>query len=156
MAKVEMTVDSVGVALIDYQRAIILKGKNEERYLPIWVGAYEADAIETGLRKMNACSSGPLVHEFVCSVIGKLGATLKYVVVDRFMQDTFLAKIFLERAGETLKIDCRPSDAFATAIRAGAPIYITEKILKEVGLTLSELYKITRSKKEWLQRTPKP
>ena len=147
MAQVEMTVDSVRVALINYQRAVILKEKNEERYLPIWVGAYEADAIATGLLKINACASGPLIHDFVCSVISKLGATLKYVVVDKFIQDTFHAKVFLEREGETLEIDCRPSDAFATAIRAGAPIYVTEKILKEAGLTLSEIDKITRSQK---------
>ncbi len=146
MDNVEMVIDSVRVSLLNYQRAVILKEKAGERYLPMWVGAYEGDAISTGLLKVNASASGPLVHDLVCSIISKLGAALKYVVVDKFIQETFRAKVFLEREGEDFEIDCRPSDASAIAIRESAPVYVTEEILKEVGLTLSEIHKITRSK----------
>ena len=147
MAEVEMVIDSVRAALINYQRAAVLKEKAGERYLPIWVGSYEADAISAGRMKLNSCASGPLVHDFVCSVISKLGAALKCVVVYDFIQETFHAKVILERGGEAFEIDCRPSDAFATAIRACTPIYVTEEILEEVGLTLSEIDKIFRFKK---------
>jgi len=146
MSKIEMIIDSVRVSLMNYQRAIILKEKGGERYLPMWVDGAQADAITTGLQK--ACSSRPLTHDFICSIISKLGAALKYVVVDELLQETYHAKAFLEKEGKAIEIDCRPSDAFATAIRVGAPIFVTEKILQEVGVSTDEISKIDKSGKE--------
>jgi len=144
MGNIEMIIDSTRVALINYQRAVMLKEKDGERYLPMWVGGYEADAIATGLLKASA--SGPLTHDFICSIISKLGATLKYVLVHKLIQETFYAKAFLEREGKAIEIDCRPSDAFAVAVRAGAPIFVTEEILKEAGITVDELGKLNEGK----------
>ncbi len=140
MAKTEMIIDSVRVSLINYQRAIILKEKGGERYLPMWIGATEVDAIATGLLKASA--SGPLTHEFICSIISKLGATLEYVLVYKLIQETFHAKAFLEREGKVIEIDCRPSDAFATAIRVDAPIFVAEEILTKSGVTVDDLGKL--------------
>ena len=142
MANIEMVIDSVRVALINYQRAVILKEKDGERYLPMWIDVAQADAIATGLQK--AYSSKPLTHDFICSIISNLGAELKYVVVDELTEETFHAKAFLEREGNVIEIDCRPSDAFATALRAEAPIFVTEEILKESGITTDEINKIDK------------
>ena len=145
MSKIEMIIDSVRVSLMNYQRAIILKEKGGERYLPMWVDGAQADAITTGLQE--ASSSKPLTHDFICSIISKLGAVLKYVVVDELTDETFYTKAILEREGNVIEIDCRPSDAFATAIRSKAPIFVTEEILKESGITADEISKIDKSGK---------
>ncbi len=139
MSKVEMVIDSINVALIDYQRAVILKEKGGERYLPMWVAADQADAILTGPSKVTP--QEPLTHDFICSLIGKLGAVLKYVVVDELTEETFHAKAFLEREGNVIEIDCRPSDAIATALRAKMPIFVTEKLLEEAAISIEEINK---------------
>ena len=131
MNQIEMVVDSVGVALINYQKTIILKEKEGKRCLAMWVGTWEADAIATGLQKMY--SQVPLTHDFLFSVIDRFGATLKYVTVNTLEGDTFHALASLEKDGKTIEIPCRPSDAFAIAIRAGAPIFVTEDILERSG-----------------------
>jgi len=146
MAKIEMVIDSVRLALINYQRAVILKENCSERYLPMWVGPAEAHAIATGLLK--ACAPEPLTHDFICSIINHLGAVLKCVVIDELIEETFNAKAFLEREGKIIEIDCRPSDALAVAIRAEVPIFVTEEILKEIGVTTGEIKRITEPRKK--------
>ncbi len=140
MAKIEMVIDSVNLALIDYQRAIILKEKEGQRYLPMWVGAAEADAILAGLQ--NAPVSEPLTHDFVCSIISNLGAVLKYVNVYELRGETYHAKAFLERETKVIEIDCRPSDAFAIALRAGVPIFVAEEILGKAAFPGSDINNI--------------
>ena len=146
MAKIEVVIESVRVSLINYQRVVILKEKDNERYLPMWIDVAKADAIISGLQKPH--SPELLTHDFICSIISKLGAVLKYVVVDELTEETFHAKAFLEREGNIIEIDCRPSDAFATAIRSEAPIFVTEEILKDSGITTDEINKIDKSGEE--------
>ena len=146
MANIEMVIDSVRMALIDYQRAVILKEKHGERHLPMWVDGAQADAIATGLQE--ASSSKPLTHDFICSIISKLGAVLKYVVVDELTEETFHAKAILEREGNVIEIDCRPSDAFALAVRAGTPIFVTEELLQEAGISTDGISEINESGEE--------
>ena len=94
MGQVEMVIDSVRVALINYQRAVILKEKNGERYLLLWVGTDEADAVASGLLKVNACASGPLVHDFafvdigdrIEETLGKFGALHDEVIINNTSQ----------------------------------------------------------------------
>ena len=137
MSEVEMVIDSINVALMDYRRAVILKEKGGERYLPMWVAADQADTILTRPSKVTPLE--PLTHDFICSLIRKLGAVLKYVVVDELTRETFHAKAFLEREGNVIEVDCRPSDAFATAIRGNAPIFVTEEILVKSGVALDDV-----------------
>jgi hypothetical protein len=145
MTKIEMVIDSIRVSLIDYQRVVMLKEKAGERYLPMWIDAAQGDAIATGLQKAH--SPEMLTHDFICSIISSLGAVVKYVVVTEFAEETFSAKALLEREGRVIEIDCRPSDAFATALRAEAPIFVTEEVLEKAGLTTGEINKIDRSEK---------
>ena len=145
MANTEMVIDSIRVELRDYRRAVILKDKAGDRYFHIWVGDYEADAIAAGLSKVNGSA---FVHVFVYSIISKLGATLKYVLINKFIRANFHAKVFIERGSDVFEIDCRPSDAIVIALRASAPIFVTEEIVKTVWLTSSEIDKIFRVKKD--------
>ena len=145
MGKIEMVIDSVRVALIDYQRAVILKEKVGERYLPIWIDAAQGDALAIELQNVRV--SDPLPYDFVLSIINKLGAVLEYVIVYELKGETYRAKAILEREGR-IEVDCRPSDAFAVAIRADAPIFVTEEILMKSGITVNELGKLDKGKDE--------
>ncbi len=90
---IEMTIDSIRVSLMNYQRVVILKEKTAERYLPIWIGPAEADAIAVKLQGVNV--PRPLTHDLLHSVIDTLGATLDSIVVNDLKNDTFFAKLIL-------------------------------------------------------------
>ena len=131
---IEMNVDSVRVSMMSYQRVVILREKDTERYLPIWIGPAEADAIMIKLQ--GIVSPRPLTHDLLESVISKLGASVNSVIVNDLQNDTFYAKLILDVKGEQLELDSRPSDAIAIAIRADAPIYVEEGVLDRVGILI--------------------
>ncbi len=131
---VEMTVDSIRVSLMNYQRVVILKEKSAERYLPIWIGPAEADAIAVKLQGVSV--PRPLTHDLLCSVIDSLGATVNSIIVSDLKNDTFYAKIVLSVDGEQMEIDSRPSDALALAVRTDVPIYVEDMVLDKAGIML--------------------
>lgn len=131
-----MTIESIRVSLMNYQRVVILKEKNADRYLPIWIGPAEADAIAVRLQEVAVAR--PLTHDLLRSVIDTLGATVEYVVVNDLSNDTFFARIMLQVDGRSLEIDSRPSDAIALAVRAQVPIYVDESVLDRAGVKLDE------------------
>jgi hypothetical protein len=133
---VEMTIDSIRVSLMNYQRVVILKEKGANRYLPIWIGPAEADAIAVKLQNVELAR--PLTHDLLQSVITTLGASVNHIVVSELQNDTFYAKLSLNVDGEQMEVDSRPSDALALAVRAGAPIYAEETVLDKAGITLDE------------------
>jgi len=133
---VEMTIDSIRVSLMNYQRVVILKEKGTHRYLPIWIGPAEADAIAVKLQNVEL--SRPLTHDLLQSVISTLGASVDYIVVSGLKEDTFYARLALSVDGVKLDIDSRPSDALALAVRVGAPIYAEESVLEKAGIILEE------------------
>ncbi|MCK4222226.1 MAG: bifunctional nuclease family protein [Dehalococcoidia bacterium] len=133
---IEMTIDSIRVSLMNYQRVVILKEKGTVRYLPIWIGPAEADAIAVKLQNVELAR--PLTHDLLGSVVNALGASLKFVVVNELQNDTFFAKLFLSVDGEQIEVDSRRSDALALAVRAGVPIYAEESVLDKAGITLDE------------------
>jgi hypothetical protein len=133
---VEMSIDSIRVSLMNYQRVVILKEKEWNRYLPIWIGPNEADAIAVKLQNIELAR--PLTHDLLQSVITTLGASLNYIVVSGLENDTFYAKLSLNIDGKELEIDSRPSDAIALAVRAGAPVYAEEAVLEKAGIVLEE------------------
>jgi len=133
---VEMTIDSIRVSLMNYQRVVILKEKESNRYLPIWIGPAEADAIAVKLQNVEL--TRPLTHDLLQSVITTLGAAVDYIVVNGLKDDTFYANLALSIDGMKLDIDSRPSDALALAVRVGAPIYAEESVLEKAGIVLEE------------------
>jgi len=134
MAKIKMEIDSVRVSLMNNQHVLILKEKSSNRYLPIWTGPAEADSISIKLQNVDLAR--PLTHDFVCSIIQTLGGTVKEAIIDKLDNDTFYAKIIVTVNKKDREIDCRPSDAVATAIRMGAPIFADNKVMKKAGVIL--------------------
>jgi len=131
---IEMVIDSIRVSLMNYQRVVILKEKMADRYLPIWIGPAEADAIAIKLQGVNV--PRPLTHDLLSSVIDTLGASINSVIVNDLKNDTFYAKIYLDLDGGQMEIDSRPSDALALAVRVEAPIYVEESVLDKAGILL--------------------
>jgi bifunctional DNase/RNase len=133
---IEMTIDSIRVSLMNYQRVVILKEKMAERYLPIWIGPAEADAIAVKLQGVT--TPRPLTHDLLHSVIDALGATVNSIIVSELRNDTFYARIVLDVDGKQMEIDSRPSDALALAVRVEAPIYAEEIVLDKAGILLDK------------------
>jgi len=133
---VELTIESIRVSLMNYQRVVILKEKDSDRYLPIWIGPAEADAIAVRLQEVSVAR--PLTHDLLRSIIDALGATVNYILVSDLSNDTFFARIALEVDGKSMEIDSRPSDAIALAVRAQVPIYADESVLEKAGVRLDQ------------------
>jgi len=133
---IEMTIDSIRVSLMNYQRVVILKEKTAERYLPIWIGPAEADAI--AVRLQGVTTPRPLTHDLLSSVIDALGATVSSIIVSDLKNDTFYAKIILNVDGGQMEVDSRPSDALALAVREEVPIYVEETVLDRAGILLDK------------------
>ena len=133
---IEMTIDSIRVSLMNYQRVVILKEKTAKRYLPIWIGPSEADAIAVKLQGVTV--PRPLTHDLLGSVIDSLGGALDSIIVSDLKSDTFYAKIILNVDGQQVEIDSRPSDALALAVRTDAPIFAEEAVLDKAGILLDE------------------
>ena len=129
---IEMIVDSVGVSKIDYQPVVVLKEKDGEVYLPIWIGFTEVNAISVILEGVEV--PRPLTPDLLRSVIHRMGASVDYIVIDDLQDDTFYANIALNANWVQVEIDARPSDAIAIAIRVGAPIYVEKAVLNKAGV----------------------
>ena len=145
---VELTIESIRVSLMNYQRVVILKEKESDRYLPIWIGPAEADAIAVRLQEVAVAR--PLTHDLLRTIIDSLGATVAYILVNDLANDTFFARIALEVDGKSLEIDSRPSDAIALAVRAQVPIYAEESVLEKDGT--QEIEPTSEVKEEELEK----
>jgi bifunctional DNase/RNase len=128
-----MVVESVRVHMLSSQHVVILKETERDRYLPIWIGPSEANAIAMRLQGLSA--ERPLTHDLMVSVIGALSSSISRVVVTHVTDGTFHARLYLEAAdGTETEIDSRTSDAIAVAVRTGSTIYVDERVLDEAGV----------------------
>src|SRR4051812_9079767 len=119
--------------MANYKRVVMLKERTSGRYLPIWIGHFEADAIAIPMQKVPV--SRPLTHDLLRSAISTLGAKLERVVITDLADETFYAKLILTQEDRTLEVDARPSDAIALAIRAEVSIFVEERVLESAGVT---------------------
>ncbi len=129
---------------------IILKDVNSETMLPIWVGAYEANAIALEIEKISP--QRPMTHDLLRNVILEMGAQVERVVVTELRDNTFFASILMkDRAGDSIMIDARPSDAIALALRVDCPIYVNEEVIRASRntVTSSEEEGVAGSEEEW-------
>lgn len=134
MTETEMTIDSIRVSLVNNQRTLILRAREMGKYLPVWIGPCEADAIATILQDIP--SPRPLTHDFLCAVIEALGATVKSVIIDKLEDNAFHAKVILMTERGELNVDCRASDAVAVAVRVKAPVFVDNEVLDRAGIDL--------------------
>lgn len=133
---VEMTIDSIRVSIMNYQRVIILKEKDSDRLLPIWIGPAEADSIAVKLQDISV--PRPLTHDLLGNIISSLGATIEHITVSGLNNDTFYAKIALKSNDQMVEIDSRPSDAIALAVRAQVPIFADDSVLEKAGVLIDK------------------
>lgn len=133
---VEVQVQRLGMDQATNSPVVILKEKEGERILPIWIGPNEASAIAMHLAEMSF--SRPLTHDLLVGVIGQLGGTLTRVAISRVEENTYYAEMEIQRGDEVVTVDARPSDSIALALRAEATIVAAEVLLDRIQVELEE------------------
>jgi bifunctional DNase/RNase len=131
-----MVVESVRIHMLTSQHVVILKEADRDRYLPIWVGANEADAIARRLQ--GVVPERPLTHDLFATALDELGVQLKQVIISELADETYRARLIMELGDRTVDVDARSSDAIALALRAGVVIYATDDVLDRAGVTPAE------------------
>jgi hypothetical protein len=129
---VEMTVESVRVHMLSSRHVVILKENERDRYLPIWIGPWEASAIAMKLQGLTP--ERPLTHDLFAAALEGLGARVDRVIISALAEETFHARLLLEVDGRVIEVDSRPSDALALAVRAGGRIFASEAVLDQAAL----------------------
>jgi hypothetical protein len=132
MDLIEMSVDSIRVHMPSGQHVVVLKEKDAERFLPIWVGMAEANAI--ALKISGVQPERPVTHDLMANMLRALGMTVTRVVVSELRNDTFHARIIGRVGTKDLEMDSRSSDAIALAIRVDSPIYVSEEVLDQAAV----------------------
>ncbi len=133
---IEVTVDSIRVSLISHHRVVVLKEAGSNRFLPIWIGQFEADAITLGLQGVEVAR--PLTHDLLKSILDEAGAVVAHILVNELQDDTFYARIVVDIDGRHTEIDSRPSDAIALAVRARVPIYVVDSVMERAAISPAE------------------
>jgi bifunctional DNase/RNase len=128
----EMEIHGVSLDVMSSQPVVVLKEKDSSRYLPIWIGQFEATAIMMQLQGIEP--SRPLTHDLLRSMVDAVGIVIQRIVVSDLKDGTFYARIHVGSNGSDMDIDARPSDAIALAVRTGAPIYAEEAVLDQAGI----------------------
>ncbi len=143
---VEMTVESVRINLATQQRVVILKARDQERYLFIWIAHAEAYAIAVELQ--GTTSPRPLTHDLLKNVISELGGKIISIVISDLIDDIFYARLVLDVDGRHVEVDSRPSDAIALAVRTKTSIFVDEGVLDRAGVALETSEEPTSQKVE--------
>lgn len=153
---VEVKIDSLRVSLTNQQRIVVLKQVDADRYLPIWIGPYEAEAITIALQEIEV--SRPQTHDLLNNMIVLLEGRLTQVTIHSLKDDIFFATLMIESGQKTLQVDSRPSDAIALAVRAHVSIFVDQKVMDEASIVPEEINEgeeeITSRKSETLKSEP--
>jgi uncharacterized protein len=148
--EVEMKIRGLMMDPVTNMPIVILKDINGNAILPIWVGVYEANAIALEIEKVS--TPRPMTHDLIKSLLLGLNTGMKKVVVSELKDDTFYAVIWLEKEGEIISVDSRPSDALALALRLDCPIYVEESVLKTSKMATSVSDKVNNEElRRWLE-----
>jgi bifunctional DNase/RNase len=148
--EVEMKIRGLMMDPVTNVPIVILKDVNGNTVLPIWVGIYEANAIALEIEKV--ATPRPMTHDLIKSLLMGLNTGVRKVVVNELKEDTFYALIWLERDGELISVDSRPSDALAVALRLDCPIFVDDTVLKSSKLAASVSDKINNDElRRWLE-----
>ena len=148
--EVEMKIRGLMMDPVTNMPIVILKDVSGNTVLPIWVGIYEANAIALEIEKVS--TPRPMTHDLIKSLLLGLSTGVRKVVVSELKEDTFYALIWLDRDGEMISVDSRPSDALALALRLDCPIFVDDEVLKssKVAATVSD--KVNNEElKRWLE-----
>lgn len=131
---IETTVESIRVSLVTQNRVVILKEVEGDRHLPIWIGAYEAEAIAMELQGIPA--TRPLPYDLMRAMLTDLGARVDQVIISDLTDQVFFARVIIDHNGNSIELDSRPSDAIALAVRTGTRILVADAIMDQVGVSM--------------------
>jgi bifunctional DNase/RNase len=148
--EIEMTIKGLMIDPITNMPIVILKDKEGDRVLPIWVGVFEANAI--ALQIENISTPRPMTHDLLRNILNEIEADVQRIVVCELKENTFYAMIYLDREGQTMAVDARPSDAIALALRTKAPIFVEDDVVESAkGLDLSKDTTDSERLQKWLE-----
>ncbi len=133
---IEVVIDSIRVSLMSQHRIVVLKDMHSDRYLPIWIGPFEADAITIELQEMPP--QRPLTHDLLKSLIRELGGRVIHVLINELRNDVYYARIVIEIGGKQIEVDSRPSDAIALAVRVKVPIFVAQSVMDKAAIQPDE------------------
>jgi bifunctional DNase/RNase len=128
-------IDRVLVSLMSHHRVVLLRQQDAQRFLPIWIGPYESDAIVMALQQAE--TPRPMTHDLLKNAIVELGATVSHILISELRENTYFGRIVMDVDGRHMELDSRPSDAMALAVRCGVPIYVTEEVMSQAGIVES-------------------
>ena len=148
--EIEMKIRGLMMDPVTQMPIVVLKEANSDTVLPIWVGVYEANAIALEIEKVNP--PRPMTHDLLKNLLVGLETQVHKVVVTELKEDTFYAVIWLQRNGQVISIDSRPSDALALALRMDCPIFVDEEVLKNSKLVANMSDRATSEElRKWLE-----
>ncbi len=130
----KMILVGVRVELPANQPIVLLQEEEGERFLPIWIGAFEATAIAFALQGVE--TARPMTHDLFKNVLAELGVNISQILINDLIEGTFYAEITMHLAEKTYTVSARPSDAIALAVRLEVPIFAEEKVLDEAGIII--------------------
>ena len=133
---IEVVVDSIRVSLMSQHRLVVLKELHAERYLPIWIGTFEADAITVELQETPP--PRPLTHDLLKATIEQMGGQIKHILINDLRNNVYYARIVIEHNGDMVEVDARSSDAIAVAIRGKSPIFVNETVMERAAIEPDE------------------
>lgn len=128
---IRVTVDSIRVSLLTQNRVVVLREVDSRRYLPIFIGPFEAEAIAVALQGLEP--QRPMTHDLLKTVFGELDATINHILINDLRESTYFARIVATQGSNTIEIDSRPSDAIALAVRSDVPIFVEPHVLEQGG-----------------------
>lgn len=133
---IRVVVDSIRVSLLTQHRVVVLRETDSKRYLPIWIGPFEADAIAMAIQGHEP--QRPMTHDLLKATISDLDGQINHIAINDIQDNTFFARIVVEQRGRTVEIDARPSDAIALAVRTEVPIFVEDHVLDQAGVYFDE------------------
>jgi bifunctional DNase/RNase len=148
--EVEMKIRGLMMDPVTNMPIVVLKDLSGNTILPIWVGIYEANAIALEIEKVS--TPRPMTHDLIKILLNGLGTGIRKVVVSELKDDTFYAVIWLDKDGDLISVDSRPSDALALALRLDCPIYVEETVLKSSKASAASTDKVSsEDTRRWLE-----
>ena len=148
--EVEMKIRGLMMDPVTNMPIVVLKDTSGDAVLPIWVGIYEANAIALEIEKVT--TPRPMTHDLIKTLLLGLDTSMKKVVVSELKDETFYAVIWLERNGQAITVDSRPSDALALALRHDCPIYVDDRVLQSSRNSNSVSEKVNNEElRKWLE-----
>jgi bifunctional DNase/RNase len=149
---IEVMIDSIRVSLTSQQRIVLLRRLDEDKYLPIWIGPFEAEAITISLQEIEMAR--PQTHDLILQILGQMNARLVRVEVVSLKEDVFYGNLVIEKEGQTYQIDARPSDSIALAVRGHVPIWVASDIFDTAGIVVEPDMQVEAAEEETTVETP--